>query len=198
MSGTSHRGPDLAGIILAGGEGSRFGGPKAWALLPDGRTFLEACTESLRAAGVFPIAATLPPGSHDPMIKDLVAVVLPEAGLDMFASLRIGLERLAGEGRWIRVAVLPVDHPLVRPATVAALAATEARAAIPCVRGKHGHPVVIDRSTAEAIVDGSMAGPTLREILREIGTVDIEVDDPGAIANCNTPDALASAVALLF
>jgi len=184
----------VAGLILAGGVGARFGGPKAWAVLPDGRSFLEACADALAAAGVVPIAATLPPGSDDPGITGLVAVPLPEPGLDMFASIRIGVLRLVGQGGWDHLAVLPVDHPLVRPETVAALAAAGAAAAIPSVRGKHGHPVVIDRATAEAIAGGVMAGPTLRDVLREVGADDVEVDDPGAIANCNTPGALTRAM----
>ena len=185
----------IAGLILAGGAGSRFGGPKAWALLPDGRTFLEACTDILREAGADPVVATIPPGSNDPEIQGLVAVPLEEDGLDMFASLRIGLRRLVREGGWNRVALLPVDHPLVRPATVAALAAREASAVIPTLRGKHGHPVIIDRPTAEAVVGGALPGPTLREVVREVGAVDLDIDDPGAIANCNTPAALQRALA---
>jgi len=185
----------LAGLVLAGGEGSRFGGPKAWALLPDGRTFLEACAVSLRGGGADPVVATLPPGSDDPQIEGLEVVPLPEPGLDMFASLQIGLQRLMGEGGWTRVALLPVDHPLVQPATIAALARSESSAAIPSHNGKHGHPVVIDRTTAEMIASGEMQGPTLREVLKKIGAVDVEVNDSGAIANCNTPGALAQALA---
>lgn len=185
----------VAGLILAGGVGARFGGPKAWALLPDGRSFLEACAGSLRAAGASPVAATLPPGSNDPMIDGLVAVPLPESGLDMFASLRIGLRRLVGDKGWNRVAVLPVDHPLVRPETVTVLVEAGAPVVIPSFRGKHGHPVVIDRSSAEAIVSGMNEGPTLRVVLRGIGAADVVVDDPGAVANCNTPDALERALA---
>ena len=184
----------LAGLILAGGIGSRFGGPKAWALLPDGRSFLEACIASLRGAGAVPIMATLPPGSDDPEIDGLTVIELPQPGLDMFASLRIGLQRLIGEGRWTRVALLPVDHPLVQPTTIVALAVSDAPAAIPSHRGKHGHPVVIHRPAAENIIDDPMAGPTLREVLRKIGATDVEVDDAGAIANCNTPDALERAL----
>lgn len=185
---------DLAGLILAGGMGSRFGGPKAGALLPDGRTFLEACTATLQASGTGSVVATLPPGFGEPEIDGLVAVPLREEGLDMFASLRIGLRRLVGEAGWNRVALLPVDHPLVRPATVAALAACGARAAVPSYRGKHGHPVVIDRPTAEAVVSGVIPGPTLREVLREVGAADVVVDDPGAVANCNTTEALQRAL----
>jgi CTP:molybdopterin cytidylyltransferase MocA len=184
----------LAGLILAGGVGSRFGGPKAWARLPDGRTFLEACCETLFAAGIAPVVATLPPASDDPEISGLIAVPLGEPGLDMFASIGVGLGRLVKELVWDRVALLPVDHPLVRPAAVAALAGCEAPAAIPSYRGKHGHPVVFDRTTAEHIVSGSLVGPTLREVLRAVGAVDVDVDDPGTVANCNTPDALRRAL----
>ena len=180
----------LAGLILAGGMGV----PKAGALLPDGRTFLEACTATLHASGADPVVATLPPGFDEPEIDGLVAVPLREEGLDMFASLRIGLQRLVGEAGWNRVALLPVDHPFVRPATIAALAACGAPAAVPSYRGKHGHPVVIDRPTAEAVVSGVIPGPTLREVLREVGAADVVVDDPGAIANCNTTEALQRAL----
>jgi CTP:molybdopterin cytidylyltransferase MocA len=183
----------FAGLILAGGEGSRFGGPKAWVVLPDGRTFLEACAATLQTAGAGTVAATLPPGSVDPGIPGLTWLSLASRGLDMFASLRAGLQRMVGELEWTRVAVLPVDHPFVKPATVVALAACKARVAIPRYRGKHGHPVVLDRATAEAVANGRLPGPTLREVLKTARPVDVEVDDPGAVANCNTPDTMASA-----
>lgn len=184
----------LAGLILAGGEGRRWGGPKAWAMLPDGRSFLEACASSLREAGASPLLATLPLESGDPRIDCLQPVVLPEAGLDMFASLKIGLTRLIQTEDWDRVALLPVDHPLVRPATISALSKEDAVAAIPSFHGKHGHPICIDREVAAAIVCGDYPGPTLREVLREVGATDVEVDDPGVTANCNTPAALSEAL----
>lgn len=194
MAGIENRNEDLAGLVLAGGEGSRFGRPKAWARLPDGRTFLESCTASLRGGGAAPVVATVPTGSNDPQIEGLEVVPLPRPGLDMFASLQIGLQRLVEDGEWTRVALLPVDHPLIRPETIAALARSDSSAAIPNHLGKHGHPVVIDRATAEMIASGKASGPTLREVLREVGAVDLKVDDPGAVANCNTPDALAQAL----
>lgn len=194
VSGAFRFSKELAGLVLAGGVGARFGGPKAWALLPDGRTFLDACVVALREAGAFPLVATLPPGSTDPEIKDLAALPLPEEGLDMFASVKIGLRRLLAVEGWTRVAILPVDHPLVASAAISAIAASDESAAIPSFRGKHGHPVVVDRFVAEAIADGSLPGPTLREVLGEIGTIDVPVDDPGTIANCNTPDALQRAL----
>ena len=46
----------VAGLILARGEGSRFGRPKAWAQLPDGVSFLAACCRTLTTAGAAPAA----------------------------------------------------------------------------------------------------------------------------------------------
>ena len=186
---------DFAGLILAGGEGKRWGGPKAWAELPDGRTFIESCLEILQTAGAQPIVATLPPGADDPGLDGLVTVVLPRPGLDMFASLVTGLGRLLEHPDWRIVAVLPVDHPLVSPNAVTALANATARAAIPSFKGKHGHPVCLARSVVETIEEGKLIGPTLREVLRSVEAVDVPVDDPGVITNCNTPEALATALA---
>ncbi|MCP4899319.1 MAG: NTP transferase domain-containing protein [bacterium] len=181
-----------AGLIMAGGQGRRWGGPKAWAQLPDGRTFLQACSSALVTAGVSPILATLPPGSSAPGIAELETLALPEDGLDMFASLRLGLERLLSLGDWQMVVMNPVDHPLVSSLTIQALISAEAPAAIATVHGKHGHPICIARSTAENVVSNPDSGPTLRHVLRRAGAIDVAVEDFGAISNCNTPEMLAS------
>ena len=184
----------LAGLILAGGEGKRWGGPKAFARLDDGRTFLEVCAATLIGAGASPVVATLPPRTEAPRIDGLEVIALPEPGMDMFGSLRSGLGRLVETPSWRAVAVLPVDHPLVRPGTVTELAAVAGPAAIPSFNGKHGHPICVDREVASAIVRGELAGPTLREVLRAVGAASVPVDDPGVIANCNTPEALSAAL----
>ncbi len=184
----------VAGLILAGGAGERYGGPKAFAHLPDGRPFLAACAELLSAGGATPLLATLPPGAPSLESPELATVALPAPGLAMFESLRVGLGRLLADPTWSAVVVLPVDHPLVAPQTVAALAASEADAAVPSYRGKHGHPVMLSRRVAEEIVAGRFPGPTLREVLRTVGASIVEVSDPGVTANCNTPEALAAAL----
>ena len=184
----------FAGLILGGGEGKRFGGPKAFAKLDDGRTFLEACAATLHGAGALPVVATLPPGTGDPQIDGLETIALPEPGMDMFASLATGLGRLDDFPDWRSVAILPVDHPLVGANAVTDLTDASAKAAIPFFEGKHGHPICFDRGVASAIVRGEYPGPTLREVLREVGAVDVEVDDPGVVANCNTPETLELAL----
>jgi CTP:molybdopterin cytidylyltransferase MocA len=184
----------IAGLILAGGEGKRFGGPKAFAMLDEGRTFLEACAATLIGAGASPVVATLPPGAENPEIDDLLTVELPASGLDMFASIMAGLERVTEFPDWGKIALLPVDHPLVTARTVTTLVNTTGPAAIPSYRGKHGHPVCVARTVVERIVDGELTGPTLRDVLRSVDAVDVPVDDVGVISNCNTPAALSAAL----
>lgn len=184
----------FAGLILAGGEGKRWGGPKAWATLPDGKSFLESCRGVLMAAGAHPIVATLPPGTNDPRLDGLATLALPSGGLDMFDSLVFGLSCLVEYSDWRVVTILPVDHPLVSPHTVITLSRTTARAAIPSFNGKHGHPVCLARSVAEAIVIGELTGPTLRDVVNAIGPENVPVADPGVVTNCNTPESLAAAL----
>lgn len=186
-----------AGLILAGGRGERFGGPKAFARLPDGTTFLAACVRALMQAEIDPVLATLPYGSNDPELNGLASLVLPEPDLDMFASLRQGLGWLLRQGSWQVVVVLPVDHPLVRPATIEALCAAVdgmVRAVRPAFAGKHGHPIALARDVATAVVEGEMPGPTLREVLRAAGAEDVPVVDPGVCQNLNSREQLDRAV----
>ena len=187
--------PRIAGVILAGGRGERFGMPKALATLPDSRSFLAACADCLAAAGAAPLVATLPPGVAAPPLPALMTVQLPTAGLAMFDSLRLALARALEDAGWTAAVILPVDHPLVRPATIAALAAADAPAAIPSFAGKHGHPVVLARAVAAGIAAGELAGPTLRDVLHRLAVEVVPVPDPGVTANCNTPDALRAALA---
>jgi len=184
----------FAGVILAGGEGKRWGGPKAWAKLPDGTTFLEACAGILCEAGARWVVATLPYGTDDPRIEGLTAVPLPASGLDMFASIKAGLDRLSDLPDWEKAALIPVDHPLVSVSSIKNLVCASAPAAIPSYHGKHGHPICVTRSVVQNIVGGELAGPTLREVLRSVDSVDVPVEDIGVISNCNTPEALSKAL----
>jgi CTP:molybdopterin cytidylyltransferase MocA len=180
----------FAGLILAGGEGRRFGGPKAFARLPDGDTFLEKCRNVLMAAGARPIAATLPPGIAPVEIAGVRPLPLPERGLDMLGSVRWGLRHLISAPGWRRVVLLPVDHPLVGSDTVRALVRAEGPVVIPTTGGRRGHPIVLDRRTAEEVARGLVPGTTLRDVVAAAGRLDVPVDDPGIRANCNTPQAL--------
>jgi CTP:molybdopterin cytidylyltransferase MocA len=181
-------------LILAGGAGRRFGEPKAFAHLPDGRSFLEACVEVMHEAGIEPIGATLPSNAVDGIPLSVKTIRLPKPGLDMFASIKLGLHNLIEDSNWHRLIILPVDHPLINASTIVTLCNQyDCDAAIPTLKGRHGHPIMISRKLTEKIVDGRLPGPTLREVLRAGRACDISVDDPGIRANCNTPQTLRDA-----
>jgi CTP:molybdopterin cytidylyltransferase MocA len=189
--------PVFAGLILAGGEGTRWGGPKAWARLPDGQTFLDACSQMLITAGATPVMVTLPPGR---LLGEVPAGAeqrqLPAPGLDMLASIRIGLEELLGERSWEAVVVLPVDHPLVAATTPRVLVAAGPPAAIPTLNGRHGHPVCLWRQLAARVVSDHHQVENLRQVLKAAPARDVAVIDPGVRANCNTPEALRQGLEL--
>jgi molybdenum cofactor cytidylyltransferase len=183
------------GVVLAGGRGERFGGPKAFAPLPDGRTFLTACRDLLVAAGCAPLVATLPAGAPVPDLDGVRGLSLPGPDLAMFDSLAIALRGALESDEWQAAIVLPVDHPLVAPATVLALRQRRVRVAVPRYRGKRGHPVALERTLAVTIAHGMHpAGTTLRDVLHAAIIEDVDVDDPGVTANCNTPAALAASL----
>jgi CTP:molybdopterin cytidylyltransferase MocA len=187
--------PVFAGLILAGGMGRRWGGPKAWARLPGGQTFLSACTAVLAGAGAVPVLATIPPGqTATSSVTGVELYRLPEPGLDMFASFCCGLSRLLQEPDWQAVVVLPVDHPLVHPDTVRTLVAAGPPAVIPSWSGRHGHPICLWREPAEAAVARSPRPANLREVLKAAPAMDVAVDDPGVRINCNTPEALQAGI----
>ncbi len=182
-----------AGLILAGGMGRRFGGPKAFARLPDGRTFLEACAGVMLRGGLKPLVATLPPDEGGAIPPSVQPLRLPKSDLDMFASITLGLQHLVKHPGWSRLILLPVDHPLIDATTIRTLVGQDCPAAIPTLQGRHGHPIMISRTIAAGVAEGRLPGPTLREVLRAAPARDVSVDDLGIRANCNTPETLLEA-----
>lgn len=193
----------FAGLILAGGAGRRFGGPKALALLPDGRSFLRACFDALHAAGADPIGATLPPGvfpvpgsTEDRRLPaGLIPIPLPEPDLPTLESVRAGLTVLLADEDWTSVVLHPVDHPFVRPETIRALGST-GPVTIPTHEDRGGHPIRLRREVAESLARWPPAGLedpiSLRDALRAYPMTRVPVSDPAVLANCNTPEQLAA------
>lgn len=182
----------VAGLVLAGGASTRMGRPKA--LLPlRGETCVARIVRVLREAGADPILVVT--GAHDAVIRDALATpnVLPppvvvfnpahESG--QLRSLVAGLDALEPGGASAVVVAL-VDHPAVRIETVASLVETWRRDHSPVVRpvyrGRHGHPVVFDRSVWPAL-RSAPPDEGARPVVGALGdrVIDVEVDDPGVV-----------------
>src|SRR5262245_3447223 len=110
----------IAGIILAAGESSRIGSPKAL-LKINTETFVDRIANVLRSAGIQNILVVA--GAHYDEIrknaKGLTVVFNPQHSLGQFSSLQTGLREIPTATE--SVIVWPVDLPLVKKETITAL-----------------------------------------------------------------------------
>jgi len=190
----------IPAIILAAGASSRMGRPKA--LLPiaaDGTTFLERLVRTLRAAGVDDVIVVV---GYD---ADLIRGVIESAGLAVrtaenqdpargqISSLMAALE-IADRPGVQAVLVAPVDQPVVAVDTVRRLLDAYQRTRAPIVRpaheGRHGHPVVFDRSLFDELRRADLSAGAREVIQRHRSeAIDVTVDDEGAFLDIDTPEA---------
>jgi len=157
--------PRAAGVVLAAGAGTRFGGPKALVRL-DGERLVDRAVSTLRAGGCGEIAVVQGAAA----LEDVDGTVLhnPDWAGGMGSSLRVALSHL----RTLDVAVavvLLVDTPWVGPGAVARLleaAATDCAAAQASYGGVPGHPVLLTRRIWDEVAAGAVGDRGAREWLR--------------------------------
>ena len=191
----------IAGVILAAGRSTRMGRSKALLSASAAETFVARLLTTLRAAGVRAIVVGRP--DDEPLRAEIdrcgaTCVLNPDADAGgQLSSLLAGLaavDRPDVGG----VMMVPVDAPLVTSATIATLMAAFDTTGGPIVRprhqGRHGHPVIFSRAVFD---DLRRANPRegAKAVLRAHagGIVDVDVDDPGVLADIDTPDAYREA-----
>jgi molybdenum cofactor cytidylyltransferase len=177
--------PRSAGLILAAGEGRRFGGPKQLAEL-DGRPLIEHALAAL--AGLDRVVVVL--GAHADEIRaraELGAaepVLCPDWADGMSASLRRGLDALAGADE---VVIVLADQPFITAAVVARVRSVPGPAARAVYRGAPGHPVAIRRPLLERA--GELRGDAgFRDLLD--GCAEVECSDLADPRDIDTRDDL--------
>ncbi len=187
----------IPAVVLAAGKSSRMGRPKA--LLPAGHdeTFLTKIIRTFTEAGVDDVVVVV--GHEAAAIAALCAlspvaariVLNPDYESGQLSSLLTGLSTVDRPGVQACLVTL-VDVPLVAADTVRAVVNRyrQTRAAVvrPVNRGRHGHPVLIDRSLFPLIraadpVEG--AKPVIRAHASPAG--DVEVLDEGSFLDIDTP-----------
>jgi len=185
----------IAGLILAAGESSRMGTPKA-TLAYHGRTFLELIVETLRSAGLEPIVVVL--GHRAEEIQQRVkseaieVVVNPDYRFGQTSSLQAGLRSLVADDLEAVLLCL-VDHPAVSEATVERVVASfrqcGAPVVIPTYQGRRGHPVLLGRQLFEELL-GLSGDAGADSVVRRYrpATQYVEVEDEGVVIDVDDPE----------
>lgn len=184
----------IVGILLAAGQGSRFGSNKLCHPLADGTPVAVRSAENLRDA-LGEVLAVLRPedsvlrGHLD--VAGVPYVLCTDAGQGMAATLACGVRARADAGGWI---IALGDMPYIRPGTMAAVASAIAAGALlaaPFVDGQRGHPVGFAAQLKDELL--AIAGDegarrvivAHKEQLRRI-----DCDDAGILADIDVPDDL--------
>lgn len=155
---------DVAGLVLAAGEGRRFGGPKAPVVL-DGERLVDRAVRVLREGGCDPIYVVL--GAWSGAVPGAITVTNPDWSEGMGSSLRAGLTALdAADVELDRVVVTLVDLPGLTGEAVARLIASPARIAQASYDGERGHPVMLGREHVEDVWSSAQGDRGARDYLR--------------------------------
>jgi molybdenum cofactor cytidylyltransferase len=153
--------PPMGGVVLAAGEAQRMGGRAKPLIERDGVPLVRRIAQALLDAGVSEVIVVVGHRSREVgwVVVDLpVRTVVNEAYAAGHAtSLRKGLAALPDLDGPTLVAL--ADQPLLEAADVAALVAAwqrrgTARALVPRVQGRRGHPVLIDPDACREILRG--------------------------------------------
>ncbi len=163
-----------AGLVLAAGEGRRFGGPKAPYLL-DGERLVDRAVRLLREGGCDPVVVVLGAWLGD--VPDSEVVHNGDWSSGMGSSLRAGLADLDGRDGVDRVLVTLVDLPGLTTAAVRRILASPGALAVATYDGERGHPVVLDRAHWPGVAGSALGDRGARTYLAEHEVALVEVGD---------------------
>jgi len=186
----------IAGVVLAAGSGSRFGGAKQLAEL-DGIPLLEHALRAIEAVAAIDRVVVVLGARADEILAGVdfgaaEPVICADWEEGQAASLRRGIEAVAHEAD---AALLTLgDTPrittqvIARFADLAATHGTHARARA-VYDGRPGHPVVLGSAYFAQIA--KLRGDVgAREVLKQISAVAIECGHLCSAVDVDTPEAL--------
>ena len=184
---TSIKQVPIACAVLAAGQGTRFGEPKAAARLRSGERFLDVVIRVATEGDLSPILAVVQPGIDVPLPAR--AIINPHPRSEQAASLRLALAGLANDPAQA-VVVWPVDHPFVHLVSVLALVdafkRTRAPIVLPVHAGRRGHPVLFARTVWLELMTTSTGGARTVVHAHAASVVEVPVPDEGVTRDIDT------------
>lgn len=191
--------PRITAVVLAAGLSSRMGHNKLLADFHGKPMFLATLQTALESSADEVILVLGHEGSAvETMIDDnsrIRVVRNPDFAQGIGTSVRCGVEAAQNAEA---VVICLADMPLVKPRTIDRLIAgfnpIENRTiVVPTFKGQFGNPVLWGREHFARLM--ALAGDRgARSLIAELKSeaIEIEVDDPGILADADTPQALAA------
>jgi CTP:molybdopterin cytidylyltransferase MocA len=184
-------GDQVAGVLLAAGEGSRLGTPKAVIEL-GGRRLADRGVQLLRDGGAAPVLVVT--GAVRVTVPGTVTVHNPDWPTGMGSSLAAGLRALPGDCAAAVIAL--VDQPLIGVGAVQRLIAAYragAEVVVATYHGKPRNPVLLARSHWAGVLALAVGDAGARPYLRAHPDLvtQVECADTGSPDDVDTPGDLA-------
>jgi CTP:molybdopterin cytidylyltransferase MocA len=184
---------DVAALVLAAGEGRRFGAATKQLALLDGRPLVDHVVTTARSAGLDPVVVVV---GHDreaveaALPHHVVVAHNPDWAEGQASSLRAGLALLTTTDARACV-VLLADEPTLDARTVTAVvAAWQAGATVvrTAYEDRRGHPVLFDRAVWPRLA-AATGDEGARTLLTDLPVGLVQVDGP-APRDVDHPDDL--------
>lgn len=174
-----------AGLVLAAGEGKRFGGPKA-PFLYKGERLIDRAVRTLHEAGCDPVLAVL--GAWFGEVDDAEVLLNSSWSEGMGSSLRFGLQHAQHDSRIEAVVILLVDQPGITSEAIGRLMNSGGSLVQASYEGRPGHPVLIGREHWLPLI-GSLHGDVgARDYLKSSPDRQlVEISDIGDDTDMDTP-----------
>lgn len=191
----------IAAVVLAAGESSRMGRPKAL-LRVDGQTFIERIVSALQASRVGKILVVL--GHNAAAIHreiqhlPITVVVNEEYAKGQLSSLVKAVQALQWE-KTDGIVVHLVDHPFLNPKLVDEMIelfyGSRKLIVAPRFRGRRGHPVLFSRELFPELLSAPVEHGA-KEVVHahRSDTLEVETEDEGVIRDIDTPEEYHSYV----
>jgi molybdenum cofactor cytidylyltransferase len=190
----------IGAILLSAGQSRRMGAANKLLLPLDGEPLVRHAARALLAGGCTGLLAVT---GHEAdavaeALADLAPTTLTNPHPELGLSSSVRLAASAWPDDWAAAVIGLGDMPHVQPATIAALIAAFDDAAgrtivVPSYRGKRGNPVLWGRRHRDwfAGLSGDIGAKALLSQLAD-HVVEVAVDDPGILADVDTPEAYAA------